>query len=84
MQIRVHLQSTGHPIANDMLYLSKVVASRSTFGTGADRAASVGMDTPPPSPADSAGNGHCGNMHSDDEFNIDPMCTNCPDLAPQG
>jgi len=87
VQIRVHLQYTGHSIANDALYLSKVVASRSTFGTGADRAASVGMDMPPSPPPDSVDNGHCtdvGNVHSGDEFSIDPTCSNCPDLAPKG
>lgn len=82
-QIRVHLQYTGHPIANDMLYLSDHVA-RSTSGTTSDRAAS-GMHQPPDS--DSSNNGHCAEdsaTYSREEFSIDPMCTNCPDLAPKG
>lgn len=85
MQIRIHLQHTGHPIANDTLYLSKVAARRSAFGTGADRAASVGMNMLPL--RNSADSYHCinvGYVHSDDDFGIDPMCTNCPDLAPKG
>ena len=64
-----------------------MVASHSTFVTGVDRAASVSTDVPPPTLRDSVDNGHCtdaGNVHSDGEFSIDPMCTNCPDLAPKG
>ncbi|XP_020253536.1 RNA pseudouridine synthase 7 isoform X1 [Asparagus officinalis] len=74
-QIRVHLQYTGHPIGNDILYLSKDVVRRSTFGSGADRAASIYMDMPPQTP---------GSAANSDEFSIDPMCTNCPGLAPVG
>lgn len=85
MQIRVHLQYTGHPIANDALYLSDAVAPRSSFGTGADRAASVSMDMPqPPVSADDGLGIDSGSVDAGDEYNIDPMCTNCPDLAPKG
>ncbi|XP_073099495.1 RNA pseudouridine synthase 7 isoform X2 [Elaeis guineensis] len=82
-QIRVHLQYTGHPIANDMLYLSEDVA-RSTGRRGAGRAASV-MYEPPDS---HSSNNDCyakdNATCSDEEFSIDPMCTNCPNLAPKG
>ena len=40
LQIRVHLQHLGHPIANDALYLYTNVAKRSKKNTTADRAAS--------------------------------------------
>ncbi|XP_073013368.1 RNA pseudouridine synthase 7 [Typha latifolia] len=82
-QIRVHLQYTGHPIANDMLYLSESVSPRSAKGTGADRAASVMHQ---PSLLDPSKNSHCDENtgHSTEDFNIDPMCTNCPNLAPIG
>ncbi|KAJ6837144.1 RNA pseudouridine synthase 7 isoform X1 [Iris pallida] len=104
-QIRVHLQYTGHPIANDVLYLSKLVASRSTVQTGADRAASIGMNQSPPCdspvgvqcanpaasgdspPCDPAAGDRCSDVYkkqSDEEFSIDPMCTNCPNWAPRG
>ncbi|XP_047340952.1 RNA pseudouridine synthase 7 isoform X2 [Impatiens glandulifera] len=71
-QIRVHLQHTGHPIANDLLYLSNFVANRSS--------------------ADRTGVNNTNNMKSDEsvekseeeDFSIDPMCTNCPNLAPKG
>ncbi|KNA06058.1 hypothetical protein SOVF_184630 [Spinacia oleracea] len=33
IEIRVHLQYAGHPIANDMLYLGESVGQRSTEGT---------------------------------------------------
>lgn len=81
MQIRVHLQCAGHPIANDMLYRSEDVPSRSANGVGADRAAS-GTCKPPMS------NSHKDDSFAEDsaseEFSIDPMCTNCPNLPPKG
>ncbi|RWW73830.1 hypothetical protein BHE74_00018253 [Ensete ventricosum] len=81
MQIRVHLHCAGHPIANDMLYLSEDVPSRSASGVGADRAAS-GTCKPPMS------NSHKVDSFAEDsaseEFSIDPMCTNCPNLPPKG
>ncbi|GAB2289365.1 hypothetical protein Dimus_023672 [Dionaea muscipula] len=81
-QIRVHLQYAGHPIANDMLYLSESIASRSTKGTSAERAAAAS------NMSNSLSNTHvCQDeieeIHSED-FSIDPMCTNCPTLAPKG
>lgn len=75
-QIRVHLQYTGHPIANDMLYLFDHVTDRSTERMSADRAA--------------ANSGHTktfssdGHEYSSKDFSIDPMCTNCPNLGPKG
>ncbi|KAK6127760.1 hypothetical protein DH2020_038469 [Rehmannia glutinosa] len=81
-QIRVHLQFMGHPIANDMLYLSECVPRCSIKGLSADRAAANSALPPTLN--------HCeiDVPHSTDEpvedFNIDPMCTNCPNLAPKG
>lgn len=82
-QIRVHLQYTGHPIANDMLYLSEFSVDRSTKGLSADRAAAnSGCSLPSSSPKS------CVDEYCDDnstvDFSIDPMCTNCPNLAPKG
>lgn len=82
-QIRVHLQYTGHPIANDMLYLSEFAVDRSTKGLSADRAAAnSGCSLPSSSPKS------CVDEYCDDnstvDFSIDPMCTNCPNLAPKG
>lgn len=84
-QIRVHLQYTGHPIANDELYLSEFVGKRSSLGAGADRAAtfvnSENLDEADPNcDNNSAGVDAEGN----ENFRYDPMCTNCPDLAPKG
>ncbi|KAK6794813.1 hypothetical protein RDI58_008266 [Solanum bulbocastanum] len=78
-QIRVHLQYTGHPIANDMLYLSEFVSSRSAEGLSADRAAAKSCSPPDPisRTSDMAND-------SNEDFSIDPMCTNCPNLAPKG
>lgn len=82
MQIRVHLKYLGHPIANDMLYLSENFVDRSIEGTSADRAV--------------VNSGHCMRPGSDqtcpseheencsEDFSIDSMCTNCPNLAPKG
>ncbi|KAL6494961.1 hypothetical protein OROGR_030880 [Orobanche gracilis] len=82
-QIRVHLQFLGHPIANDILYLSECVPNQCIEGIGADRAA-ANSALPPKS-------NHCEEihvLHSTDEpfddFTIDRMCTNCPNLAPKG
>lgn len=72
-QIRVHLQYMGHPIANDMLYLSEV-ADRSTKGMGADRAVAKSAQSLPSNPEE----------NSKEDFSIDSMCTNCPNLAPKG
>ncbi|KAM2286516.1 hypothetical protein ACFX1S_038973 [Malus domestica] len=80
-QIRVHLQHVGYPIANDMLYLSKHVNGRSTEGMGADRAA---VNSRP-----LLTSGFCENLSTEhvdpnEDFSIDPMCTNCPNLVPKG
>ncbi|WMV20967.1 hypothetical protein MTR67_014352 [Solanum verrucosum] len=78
-QIRVHLQYTGHPIANDMLYQSESVSSRAAEGLSADRAAAKSCSPPDPisRTSDMAND-------SNEDFSIDPMCTNCPNLAPKG
>lgn len=78
-QIRVHLQYTGHPIANDMLYMSEFVSSRAAEGLSADRAAAKSCSPPDPISRTS-------DMENDsnEDFSIDPMCTNCPNLAPKG
>ncbi|XP_050257535.1 RNA pseudouridine synthase 7 isoform X2 [Quercus robur] len=79
-QIRVHLQYTGHPIANDMLYLSEHVIGRSAGGMSADRAAANSSHSP-----EFIFHDNCpGEENSRDDFSIDPMCTNCPNLAPKG
>ncbi|KAK6924629.1 Pseudouridine synthase, RsuA/RluA-like [Dillenia turbinata] len=78
-QIRVHLQYTGHPIANDSLYLSKASADRSTRGMSVDKVASNRDSVLSHSETKLEENeDHC------EEFSIDPMCTNCPNLAPKG
>ncbi|XP_039126144.1 RNA pseudouridine synthase 7 isoform X1 [Dioscorea cayenensis subsp. rotundata] len=78
-QIRVHLQHIGHPIANDELYLhhSEVIAPRSTKRMHPESAA---MDTYQPSPVLESSY----DVNSNEEFSIDPMCTNCPNLGPKG
>ncbi|KAI7986099.1 RNA pseudouridine synthase 7 [Camellia lanceoleosa] len=80
-QIRVHLQYMGHPIANDMLYLSEVT-DRSTKGMGADRAAAKSAQSLPSNPDKDYSAG--SEENSKEDFSIDPMCTNCPNLAPKG
>ncbi|KAK2662304.1 hypothetical protein Ddye_000878 [Dipteronia dyeriana] len=79
-QIRVHLLYTGHPIANDMLYLSEHVTDRSTEGMSADRAAAFSGHSLTTSTNESCDKSE----NSNEDFNIDPMCTNCPNLAPKG
>lgn len=81
-QIRVHLQYTGHPIANDMLYLSEQVVDRSSKGMGADSAAGKSPHSLPAGPEE-----HglaLFEENSKEGFSIDPMCTNCPSLGPKG
>lgn len=80
-QIRVHLQYTGHPIANDVLYLSEFVKERSTQGLSADRAATNSCDA---LTSDARENCFNEEENSSEDFTIDPMCTNCPNLAPKG
>lgn len=79
-QIRVHLQYTGHPIANDILYLSENVTNRSSEGVNADRAAHSPNNCLVPENS-------CSDKYEDsteEDFDIDPMCTNCPNLVPKG
>ncbi|XP_073295628.1 RNA pseudouridine synthase 7 isoform X2 [Primulina huaijiensis] len=81
-QIRVHLKFTGYPIANDMLYLSESVNHRSVEGLSADRAAAMPEFALKPNRCEI-----CVPNSTDDpieDFCIDPMCTNCPNLAPKG
>ncbi|XP_078447420.1 pseudouridine synthase family protein isoform X2 [Wolffia australiana] len=78
-QIRVHLQYTGHPIANDMLYLSSCPINRSTQGMGADRAATSALSQ---SNMSSQITGR--DSTSTEDFLIDPKCTHCPNLGPTG
>ncbi|KAL5724428.1 hypothetical protein ACHQM5_007694 [Ranunculus cassubicifolius] len=66
-QIRVHLQYTGHPIANDSLYLA---------ATGDKAAAAYRFPI--------NGDSEEETQETTDDFSIDPMCTNCPNLAPKG
>ena len=76
------MQYAGHPIANDMLYLSKEFIDRSAERTTADRAASSSDRS-----FSSIVSQDCSSEHeeySGEDFDIDPMCTNCPDLAPKG
>ncbi|KAJ7957206.1 Pseudouridine synthase [Quillaja saponaria] len=81
-QIRVHLQHIGHPIANDMLYLSENTVDRSGKGLSADRAV-AGSDCSLASSLDEKVLNKY-EENSTDDFSIDPMCTNCPDLVPKG
>ncbi|XP_022636309.1 RNA pseudouridine synthase 7 isoform X5 [Vigna radiata var. radiata] len=80
-QIRVHLQYSGHPIANDMLYLSEQTVDRSVKGWSADRSARI-SNVSLTSDLDEVLNA-C-EENSNEDFSIDPMCTNCPNLAPKG
>ncbi|CAI9089675.1 OLC1v1024294C1 [Oldenlandia corymbosa var. corymbosa] len=75
-QIRVHLQHTGHPIANDKLYQCKAGDKPTAEVIEKDSAAldlSVDQNLQ-----------HLANDGSEQNFSIDPMCTNCPNLAPRG
>ena len=73
LQIRVHLKHIGYPIANDDLYLSGDFCPRSSMGI---RAASLACS--------SSLSDHDGGAEADAEFDVDAMCTNCPNLAPIG
>ncbi|KAL8226041.1 hypothetical protein R6Q57_018598 [Mikania cordata] len=69
-QIRVHLQYMGHPIANDTLYLTDYVDSGSRRAFNAVKSNhSLKVNS---------------NEDSTEDFGIDPMCTNCPNLPPRG
>lgn len=58
-----------------MLYLSEHVTHRK--GMSADGAAAYAHHSPPPVFSDKS-------ESSSEDFSIDPMCTNCPNLAPKG
>lgn len=79
MQIRVHLQYSGYPIANDALYLTKEASCRSVERTNADRAAA---HCPARDTEEDCVDG-CKEKSGED-FSIDSMCTNCPNLGPKG
>ncbi|XP_022932600.1 RNA pseudouridine synthase 7-like isoform X1 [Cucurbita moschata] len=81
-QIRVHLQYTGYPIANDALYLTKVASGRSVEKTTADRAAAISACSTAHDIEEDCVSARKEN--SSEDFSIDPMCTNCPNLAPKG
>lgn len=74
----MHLKHTGYPIANDELYLSGNFCPRSPKGTSASTA------TAPLDPDNSAADHGSKDAEADESFDIDPMCTNCPNLAPVG
>ncbi|CAA7021469.1 unnamed protein product [Microthlaspi erraticum] len=71
-QIRVHLQYTGHPIANDPLYLNQNVDDLKTKIAKRIDAGERKMVSPD------------DYVYSSEDFIIDPLCTNCPKLIPQG
>jgi len=79
VQTRVHLQFSGHPIANDMLYLLEQRTNRSDEGMVADKAAGLSSES---SVSD------IGQNDKEEEpcieFSTDPVCTNYPNLAPKG
>nr|AFJ66215.1 hypothetical protein 34G24.17 [Capsella rubella] len=71
-QIRVHLQYTGHPIANDPLYLNQQIDNLETYIAKRIDAGERKIVSPD------------DYVYSTEDFSIDPMCTNCPKLIPQG
>ncbi|KAG7023047.1 RNA pseudouridine synthase 7, partial [Cucurbita argyrosperma subsp. argyrosperma] len=82
MQIRVHLQYTGYPIANDALYLTKETSGRSVQKTSTDGAAAISACSRAGDIEEDCVNAR--NEKSNEDFRIDPMCTNCPNLGPKG
>ncbi|PWA76891.1 RNA pseudouridine synthase 7 [Artemisia annua] len=80
-QIRVHLQSTGHPIANDALYLPNYDISGSRRAFTAHKTAVKSTHS---LEVNSSDNSVSQSEESIEDFEIDPMCTNCPNLAPIG
>lgn len=65
-----------------MLYLSEGVPDRSAGGVSADRAAAKSHHSLKSNFDDKCLDEYEEN--STDDFSIDPMCTNCPNLAPKG
>uniref|UniRef100_A0A0D9VGC1 Pseudouridine synthase RsuA/RluA-like domain-containing protein n=1 Tax=Leersia perrieri TaxID=77586 RepID=A0A0D9VGC1_9ORYZ len=82
-QIRVHLKHIGYPIANDEVYLSDNFVPRSTMGARINRATTLACSLPSSDP-DSSADISSKDTEVGEEFSIDPMCTNCPNLAPVG
>lgn len=80
-QIRVHLQSSGHPIANDTLYLTDSIDSGSRRGYTAHKTAVKSNHS---LKVNSDDNHNTESEECIEDFDIDPMCTNCPNLAPIG
>ncbi|PKI37092.1 hypothetical protein CRG98_042526, partial [Punica granatum] len=85
-QIRVHLQYTGHPIANDVLYLSEHCLGKD--GRRAVRAA-VAAGKPleqaaAPHEDDARQSGNKEDSYDMLTYKSDPMCTSCPNLGPKG
>ncbi|CAJ2641268.1 unnamed protein product [Trifolium pratense] len=81
-QIRVHLQYSGHPIANDMLYISEQPVDRSISGSAADRSSRISNASLTSNFDENVPN-EC-HENSNEDFGFDSMCTNCPNLAPKG
>lgn len=73
-----------------MLYLSEAVVERSTEVLSADRAAAKLSLSVHQNPHIDHGDKSCNNRNeggdgnSKEQFSIDPMCTHCPNLAPNG
>jgi len=64
-----------------MLYISEQTVDRSVKGLSADRSARISDVSLTPN-FDEVLNA-C-ETNSNEDFSIDPMCTNCPNLAPKG
>nr|GMD28756.1 RNA pseudouridine synthase 7 [Ipomoea batatas] len=64
-----------------MLYLSECIP-RSATGMSADRAAAKSGHSL--KPTDIEGAAAESDSGPNEDFSIDPMCTNCPNLAPKG
>lgn len=65
-----------------MLYISEQPADRSINGSTADRSARI-SDVSLTSNFDEKMPNEC-QENSNEDFSLDPMCTNCPNLAPKG
>lgn len=67
------------------MYLSENIAPRSSRGIGPDRAVVLGKSHAPVlgSSVDFQ-HSEVEDVHTHQEFSIDPMCTNCPNLVPKG
>ncbi|XP_049934630.1 RNA pseudouridine synthase 7 isoform X1 [Nymphaea colorata] len=88
-QIRVHLQHLGHPIANDSLYFSEAYSH--FLVKPLNDSPSIGSMEQPAKRSKSSLSGQISNHLSgykeldvDEDFVIDPMCTNCPNFPPNG